>query len=170
MAEQIKEQAKQEEKPEEKKPERKEEEHEVLVRILSYDIPGSRSLYSGLTRIKGVSWAISNAACISLKLSRSKKVSELSKPEIEKIESFLQELKIPDFLKNRQKDLETGQTAHFYGNDLDLKKEFDIKRLKQIHSYKGIRHSSKLPVRGQRTRANFRSKGSAAVGVTKKAT
>jgi small subunit ribosomal protein S13 len=48
-----------------------------------------------------------------------------------------------------------------------MKKEFDIKRLRKIKSYRGIRHASKLPVRGQRTRANFRRKGHA-VGVKRK--
>ena len=79
--------AEEEKKPVEK-PER-EEEHEVLVRISGHDMPGSKSLLIGLTKIKGVSWAVSNAACISLKMPKSKKVSELSKPDIEKIESFL---------------------------------------------------------------------------------
>jgi len=63
---------------EQKKPEKKQEveELESLVRILSYDIPGSKNVYSGLTRIKGVSWVISNAVCLSLKIPRNKKVSE----------------------------------------------------------------------------------------------
>ena len=41
---------------------------------------------------------------------------------------------------------------------LKLRKEFDLKRLKKIKSYKGIRHSLGLPVRGQRTRSNARTK------------
>jgi small subunit ribosomal protein S13 len=45
-------------------------------------------------------------------------------------------------------------------------KEFDIKRMKQIKSYKGMRHSLKQPVRGQRTRSHFRTTG-VAVGVKK---
>ena len=51
----------------------------VLVRIAGYDIPGDRTLYPGLTRIKGVGWIISNAACIILKIPRNKRISELSK-------------------------------------------------------------------------------------------
>ena len=49
-----------------------------------------------------------------------------------------------------------------------MKREFDIKRMKKIKSYKGARHSAGQPVRGQRTRSHFRSRGKA-VGVTKKA-
>lgn len=149
-----------------KKPEQREE-HETLVRIMGFDIPGSKNIYAGLTRIKGVSWAISNAACINLGFPKAKKIVELSKPEIQKIEKFLHELPIYDFLKNRRTDIETGVTSHFYGADLDMKREFDIKRLRGIKSYRGIRHALKQPVRGQRTRSHFRTKGRA-MGVKKK--
>jgi small subunit ribosomal protein S13 len=150
-----------------KKPEASREENEVLVRILGYDIPGSKNVYAGLTRIKGVSWAISNAACIKLALPKSRKILELSKQDIQKIESFLKELPVYDFLKNRRTDMETGLTAHFYGSDLDMKRDFDIKRLKEIKSYRGMRHAFKLPVRGQRTRSHFRTKGKA-MGIKKR--
>ncbi len=145
-------------KIEEKKRHNAEEENEILVRILGCDIPASRSVYAGLTRIKGISWAISNVVCLKLKIPRNTKISELSKPDIAKIEEFLKKLEIPDFLKNRRLDLETGHTGHYFGVDLDMKKEFDIKRLKKIKSYKGIRHTTGQPVRGQRTRSHFRSK------------
>jgi small subunit ribosomal protein S13 len=140
---------------------------EVLVRIAGYDIPGSKKLLPGLTRIKGVKWVISNATCKILKLSPTKKVAELTKDEISKIEAFLKNPTIQDYLKNRQNDIETGKTNHFIGSDLDMKKDFDIRRLKKIRSYKGVRHTAHLPVRGQRTRAHFRKKGQA-VSVTKK--
>jgi small subunit ribosomal protein S13 len=153
-------------KVQKRKPEEKEI-SEILVRILGYDIPGSKNIYAGLTRIKGISWTISNAACIKLGIPRSKKVSDLSKEDIKKIEKFLNELPVYDFLKNRRKDQETGETSHFYGSNLDMKREFDIKRLKEIKSYRGIRHALKLPVRGQRTRSHFRTKGRA-MGVKRK--
>ena len=150
-----------------KRPDLAREENEVLIRILGFDIPGSKNLYAGLTRIKGVSWTISNAICLKLGFSRSKKVSELSKEDIKKIEKFLEELPVYDFLKNRRTDIETGQTDHFFGTDLDMKRDFDIKRLREIKSYKGIRHALKQPVRGQRTRSHFRKRG-VAMGVKKK--
>ena len=153
------------EKP--KKFEPQKEENEMLIRILGFDIPGSKNLYSGLTRIKGISWTISNAACIKLGFPKSKKVSELSKEDIQKIESFLEDLPVYDFLKNRRTDLESGQTAHFFGTDLDMKRDFDIKRLREIKSYRGVRHALKQPVRGQRTRSHFRRRG-VAMGVKKK--
>jgi len=159
-------------KPKETKEEKekkpiKEEEYESLVRIASYDIPGTKNIYTGLTRIKGVGWAISNAACLALNLPKNKKISELSKDEINKIEEFLKDPQIQDFLKNRCSDLKTGKTSHEIGSSLDIKKDFDIRRLKKIRSYKGIRHTAGLPVRGQQTRAHFRKSGKA-VGVIKK--
>ena len=132
---------------EEKKPRQAEARNEMLVRIMGQDLLGSRMIYPGLTRIKGVSWAISNAVCKKLKLDRAKKVSEINKEEIKRIEEFIKHPDIPDYLKNRRAD-------------------FDIKRLKQIKSYKGVRHTFGLPTRGQRTRSHFRKTG-IAVGVRK---
>jgi small subunit ribosomal protein S13 len=143
-----------------------EETNEVLVRILGKDIPGSKNVYSGLTRIKGVSWSISNITCIKLGMDKKKKISELDKELIKKIEDFLKNLDSPDHLKNRRGDFDTWEPKHLLSIDLDMRKDFDIKKLKQIKSYRGIRHSLKLPVRGQRTRSNFRKSG-LAVGVKK---
>lgn len=160
MAEEKQKKAEKTEKPEERT--------EALVRILGYDVQSGKNIYAGLTKIKGVSWTISNAVCLRLGYPKSKKIFELTKADIAKIEEFLKKLPLKDFLKNRRLDRETGESSHLYGTDLDLKKQFDIKRLKQIKSYRGVRHSSGLPVRGQRTRSNFRKKGKA-VGVSKKA-
>ena len=159
-------QQKPEVKKESKRPQ--EERTEVLIRIFGYDIPGSRGLLAGLTRIKGVSWAISNAICIRLGMPRNKKISELSKEEIKKIEEFLPKITVPDYMKNRRFDRETGETKHIFGSDLDIVREFDIKRLKKIKSYKGVRHAFKLPVRGQRTRSHFRTNKTKAGGRVKK--
>ncbi len=175
MAEEKKQEKKQEkpvkEKPEKalerQKQEQKEDEYESLVRILTYDIPGQKNVYSGLTRIKGISWAISNAICITTGLPKTKKFSQLSKEELKKLEDAITHFKAPDFMKNRRSDPETGVSSHLFGTELEMKRDFDIKRMKKIKSYKGIRHSMKLPVRGQRTRSHFRT-GGKAVGVMKK--
>lgn len=150
------------------KPHEREEDYEMLVRVAGFDLPGSKNIYSGLTRIKGISWAISNAVCHYLNIPKSKKVSELSKDDLKRIETFFAEMsKIPHFLQNRRLDVESGQTAHYLGSELDIKREFDIKRMKEIRSYKGIRHAAKLPVRGQRTRSHFRNRGQT-LGVKRK--
>ena len=134
-----------------------------MIRILSTDIPVNKSVYVGLTRIKGISWGFSNAICRSLKIGRSKKIKDLNEQEIEKISSFVKNVKLPDFLMNRRKDFETGKSSHLIGGDLDLKKEFDIKRMRKIKSYKGVRHILGQPVRGQRTKSHFRKNKSVGV-------
>tara|TARA_Y100000310_G_scaffold69026_1_gene64381 strand:+ start:7186 stop:7725 length:540 start_codon:yes stop_codon:yes gene_type:complete len=156
---------------EEKQIPEKKKEHFSIIRILQTDIPGNKNLLTGLTYIKGVSWAISNAICKILKLDEKRKISDLSEKEIELITEFLKNPKLPIFLLNRRKDFETGEDAHLIGTNLDMKKEFDVRRLKKIRSYRGLRHAFGHPTRGQRTRANFRSKkGKTAVGVKKKKT
>ena len=50
------------------------------------------------------------------------------------------------------------------GAELDMRKDFEIRKMKKIRSYKGVRHIMGQPVRGQRTRAHFRKTGKA-VGV-----
>ncbi len=136
-----------------------------VIRILQTDIPGNKNVYTGLTRIKGVSWAISNAVCIILNLDKKKKIEDLSKEEVEKIENLLREGKFPKFLLNRKKDFETGEDKHLITNDLDLAKEMDIKRLKKIRSYRGLRHATGQPTRGQSTRSHFRTNRKKGVGI-----
>lgn len=142
--------------------------YEKIIRIMQTDIDGGKQIYVGLTKIKGVSWSLANAICNKLGLNKKKKISSLSNEEIKKIEEFIQNPQVPGFLMNRRKDLDSGKDMHVLGSDLDLRKEFDIKRLKKIKSYKGLRHALGQPVRGQRTRSHFRKKGKS-VGVIKKA-
>jgi len=149
---------------------RKEEDSGTLVRILGKDIRGDKKVFSGLTQIKGISWPFSNAICKKLEIDKNKKIQELNQEELKAIEDFVREPEVPGFMKNRQKDFEDGKDKHVSGADIKLRTEFDVKRLRKIKSYKGIRHAAGLPVRGQRTRSNFRRnrKKSGAVGVKKK--
>ena len=166
----VKKWGKKEDEKVEKPKEKKEFEDVQLVRILAKDIPGDKKVYVGLAQIKGVSWSFSNAICKKLNINKNKKIKDLTKEEIEKITEFVKNPQLPGFLVNRRKDFDTGEDKHFHGADLDLRKDFDIKRLKKIKSYKGWRHAIGLPVRGQRTRSNFRRnrRKSGAVGVSKK--
>lgn len=143
--------------------------YESLVRIYGYDMPGTKSIYVGLTKIKGISWAVANVLLRRMNLDHNIKVSDLSKEQIGKIEKALETLNVPDFMKNRRNDPETGKTEHLIGTDLEMRKDFDIKKLKKIKSYVGIRHSLKQPVRGQRTRSHFRAKGRAVIASKRKA-
>jgi small subunit ribosomal protein S13 len=142
----------------------------TLVRVLGKDIRGDKKVAAGITGIKGISWAFSNAVCKCLELDGNKKIQELTKEELAKLEEFANHPKIPGFLKNRQRDFEDGEDKHLLSVDLKLRNEFDVKRLRKIKSYKGSRHAAGLPVRGQRTRANFRKnrKKSGATGGKKK--
>lgn len=139
-----------------------------IVRIVQTDIPGNKNILVGLTYIKGVSWAISNALCKILKIDKNKGISELKEDDINKITTFLKNPTLPNYLMNRRNDFETGRNYHLITNDLDIKKEFDIRRLKKIRSYRGLRHALGQPTRGQRTRSHFRGKGKKAVGVSSK--
>jgi small subunit ribosomal protein S13 len=67
---------------------------------------------------------------------------------------------------NRRKDLETGRDEHLIGPDLVLRNKADIDFMRDIRTWKGVRHSLGLKVRGQRTKTTGR-KGRA-VGVRKK--
>jgi len=158
-AEQIKEKI---EAPPEKEP-------YSITRIVQTDIPGNKKVLVGLTYIKGVSWAISNAICKLLKIDPNTKIDELGEENIKKITEFLHHPELPAFLLNRRKDFETGEDGHLIMANLEMKKEFDVRRLKKIRSYRGLRHALGHPTRGQRTRSHFRAKGKKkAVGVKKK--
>lgn len=146
--------------------EKKQEER--MIRILSQDIEGSMRIYPGLTKIKGVSWGLSNAVCKKLKIDKKRKVGSLTSDEVKKITEFIKNPEVPEFILNRRYDFETGKNKHLTGTDLELRTDFDIKRLKKIKSYRGIRHSAGLPVRGQRTRNNFRKNRAKAMGIKKK--
>lgn len=152
----------------EKKDYRKKEEEVTLVRVLGKDVRGDVSIESALTKINGISWAISNAVCKILKLDKSMKIQNFSKDDLSRIEEFMASPELPVFLKNRRNDLDTGKDLHISAMDLKLRQEFDLKRMKKIRSYKGIRHNAGLPVRGQRTKANFRRNRKPSVAAAKK--
>jgi small subunit ribosomal protein S13 len=153
-------------KPEYVRPQEKREER--LVRILSKDIEGKMKLYVGLTKIKGVSWTFSNAVCKVLNIDKNKTIGSLTEEEIQKITDFIKNPKLPNYILNRRKDIETGSEKHLTGTDLDLRKDFDIKKLKKIKSYRGLRHTAGLPSRGQRTKAHFRKNRKKGSGIKSK--
>lgn len=139
-----------------------------IVRILSKDIEGKMSLYSGLTKIKGISWSLANAACKKLGIAKNRKIGSLTEEELKKIITFLKNPDVPEYILNRRVDFETGESKHVTGSDLELRHDFDIKRLKKIKSYRGLRHTSGLPLRGQRTKGHFRRNRAKSTGVKKK--
>lgn len=152
----------------EKKDYRKKKEEVTLVRVLGRDIRGDIKIKSALTKINGIGWAVSNAVCKILELDKEMKIQDFSKDELARIEDFMKAPELPEFLKNRRNDLDSGEDLHMSGMDLKLRKEFDLKRMKKIRSYKGVRHLNNLPVRGQRTKGNFRRNRKPSVAAAKK--
>lgn len=145
------------------------QEFQQLVRLGGADIPGNKKVYYALRKIKGVGYSFSNAVCRAANIDYDTKIGSLKDEEIKKIEGILNDpLKhgIPPYMLNRRKDYDDCADKHLISTDIRFRVDFDIKRLKKIKAYRGMRHAAGLPVRGQRTRAHFR-KGTA-VGVKKK--
>lgn len=139
-----------------------------IIRIADVDIIGTKTVFNGLRKIKGVSFMFCNAICNHLNLDKVRKIGTLNDDEVKTIENLIDNPnELPQWILNRKNDYETGKNLHLTGADLTLSKEVDIKRLKKIKSYRGLRHAIGQPVRGQRTRSHFRTGTS--VGVQRKA-
>ncbi|MFB6190126.1 MAG: 30S ribosomal protein S13 [Candidatus Nanohaloarchaea archaeon] len=131
-----------------------------VVRMARTDIDGTQPVAKGITSLRGVGDVYGNAVAEAIDVDTETKIGDLDEEEIDNIEHLIknpEEAGIPEWLRNRRKDRETGEDGHLIGSDLELKEEFDIRRLKEIDSYKGWRHEIGLPVRGQKTKSSFRS-------------
>lgn len=147
------------------------EEIRYLVRIANTDLDGSKPLYHALTKIKGISYMFSNFVTGAADVDKKKKTGLLSDAEIKKIEEVIKspgEYNPPYWMLNRRKDFETGKDLHLTGSDLDFAKDTDVKIMKKMKSYKGVRHILGLPVRGQRTKSNFRKNKGKVMGVKRR--
>ena len=129
------------------------------VRIARTGINGTQNVEKALTALKGVGDMYANAVAETMSLKNTK-IGSLDDEKIDEIEENLknpEKMELPEWLRNRRKDRDTGENKHLIESDLELKEEFDIRRLKEIGSYKGWRHQIGLPVRGQKTQSSFRS-------------
>ncbi len=143
-------------------------EHKQIVRILETDITGEKQILMALTRITGVGFSLSNAVCNVLNIDKAKQIGDLTDQELKSIENLIRKPdQLPKWMYNRRKDFDTGADQHLLNVDLKIAKENDIKRMKKIKSYKGIRHAMGQPVRGQRTRSHFRKGRTLGVKKTK---
>jgi small subunit ribosomal protein S13 len=140
-----------------------------LVRIMDTDLDGNKQLADALTKIKGVSYAVANTTCILSGIAKRKKTGEMNDDEIKKLNSILGESSklLPVWMLNRRRDVETGEDKHIFTANIDVAKEMDIRTMKKIRSYRGVRHSLGQPVRGQRTKAHFRKNKGKGLGVVK---
>ncbi len=143
-----------------------------IIRLLNADLNGNKKIITSLKSIRGVSFMFANAVCKVAGVDPNQKTGYLKDKEVSKIEEVLKNpanFNIPSWMFNRRRDLETDKDIHVLGVDLEIKTNEDIRRMKMIRSYRGIRHMFHLPVRGQRTRSNFRRNKGRVVGVLKRA-
>ncbi len=115
-----------------------------------------------------------NAICSVANIAKDKKAGTLSNSEIKKIDEIIKspiKFNLKSWLFNRKRDYDSGEDKHLLTSDLDFTKEFDVRRLQKIKTNRGMRHAWGLPLRGQRTKSNFRkNKKKASLGVKRKKT
>jgi len=149
-----------------------EQEFKHLVRIANTDLDGNKPIFKALIKIKGISFMFSNMICSLTSIDKNAKTGYLKDEQIKKLDEAVNnpsKLNAPSWMFNRRKDIEDGKDKHLVTGDLNFAQETDIKMMKKIRCYKGTRHSFGLPVRGQKTRSNFRkNKGKVSLGVKKK--
>ncbi len=147
------------------------QELKYFIRIANTDLDGNKPISNSLTKIKGISYMLSNAILNTAGIQKTKKTGHLTDEEALKIDDIIKDplkFKIPSWLFNRKKDPDDNADKHLIGTTLAFVQDNDIKMMKKIRSYKGVRHSLGLPVRGQRTRSNFRKNKGKVMGVKRK--
>ena len=141
-----------------------------LVRVSNTDLNGAQQTLYALAKVRGVGIMLANATCKTLNISTTQRIGNVSEENLRKIESIFKNPEqhgIPIWMINRRKDPETGKNLHLLGADLEFIQDNDIKMMKKMKCYKGIRHIQGQPVRGQRTRSHFRKNKGKAQGVKK---
>ena len=144
-------------------------EFQHIIRFAGADIKGTQPVTYALTNVKGIGIKLANAIVEKSGISPESRMGFLSSADVEKIEDILTnpvKYGIPVWLLNRRKDMETGKDLHLLGSDLVFQTKNDIDQMKKMRSWKGIRHSYGLKVRGQRTKTTGRE--GKAMGVKKK--
>ena len=110
-----------------------------MARIAGVDLPKNKRAEIGLTYIYGIGRTTAQAILAKAKVDMDKRVSELSDEEVAAIRSVI-------------------QNDHKVEGALRSEHQLNIKRLMDIGCYRGLRHRRGLPVRGQRTRTNARTR------------
>ena len=120
-----------------------------MARIAGVNIPQNKLVHIGLTYIYGIGDKYSLQICSALEIPKSKRVNELTDEQILKIREYIdQEFTVE--------------------GDLRRETSLSIKRLIDLATYRGSRHRKKLPVRGQRTRCNSRTRKGKAIAIAGK--
>lgn len=110
-----------------------------MPRIIGIDIPGNKRLEIALTYLYGIGRALSNQVIAKLGLDKNMRAQNLTESDIARLNSVL-------------------QSEYVVEGDLRRQVQNNIKRLIGINCYRGMRHRLGLPVRGQRTRTNARTR------------
>ncbi len=110
-----------------------------MPRVIGIDIPDNKRLEVSLTYIYGVGRELSNQIIEKLGLNKDMRAKELNEDDVARLNAIL-------------------QSEYVVEGDLRRQTQNNIKRLVGIHCYRGIRHRVGLPVRGQRTRTNARTR------------
>ena len=120
-----------------------------MARISGVNLPLNKQVHIALQYIYGIGDHYADKICKELNIEKSKRVNSLSDDEVLKIREFID-----------QKFTVEG----------DLRREIslNIKRLRDLGAYRGIRHRKKLPVRGQRTSSNARTRKGKAIAIAGK--
>ena len=109
-----------------------------MARIAGVNIPENKHVEISLTHIFGIGRKTAQNICVDLKIDYTRKISDLSEEEIENIR--------------------TAVSSMVVEGDLRRKEGMALKRLQDIGCVRGRRHRMSLPVRGQRTRTNARTR------------
>ena len=120
-----------------------------MARISGVNIPTAKKIHIALTYIFGIGPKIANDLCDQASIDKTKRVNELNDDELNKIREIIDQ-------------------KHMVEGDLRRKVSMDIKRLNDLGCYRGLRHRKKLPVRGQRTHTNARTRKGKAVAIAGK--
>ena len=131
-----------------------------IVRLFGQDVDGTMKAPYGLAMVKGIGYNTARVILMKLNIDKDKRLGELTDHELKKIEEMLANKKIeslPAWIFNRRKDIESGQDLHYVTSDLVFVVRNDIEREKKLKSWRGVRHSLGLMVRGQRTRTTGRT-------------
>ena len=120
-----------------------------MARIAGVNIPSNKKLEVALTYIFGIGRKFSKLICTSTNVDGNKRVNTLTEGEV---------IKIREYIDNN------------YTVEGDLRREIstNIKRLTDLGCYRGLRHRHKLPVRGQRTHTNARTRKGKAIPIAGK--
>ena len=146
-----------------------------IVRIVGKDLNGLSPVWHALLGIKGIGqrMAVMMARVFESKtgIEYDAKLGEIPDDKHKVLEDIVMHpgnYGIPSWAFNRGKDIESGKDTHLVMSELDFSLRNDLQRLREIKTYRGMRHTWGLPVRGGKTRTRARKRG-VSVGVEKKA-